>query len=97
MKVASEEIKRADEAIARLDAQLQDFMLSIPNLPHPSVPQGDDANCNVEVRRWGSPPKFDFAPKPHWEIGERAGILDLARAAKMSERVFALSRRRSRL
>ena len=92
MKVASEEIKRADEEIARLDAQLQDFMLSIPNLPHPSVPQGHDANCNVEVRRWGSPPKFDFAPKPHWEIGERAGILDLARAAKIAGARFALYR-----
>jgi seryl-tRNA synthetase len=92
MKVASEEIKRADEEIARLDAQLQDFMLSIPNLPHPSVPQGRDATCNVEVRRWGSPPKFDFAPKPHWEIGERAGILDLARAAKIAGARFALYR-----
>ena len=92
MKAASEEIKRADEEIARLDAQLQDFMLSIPNLPHPSVPQGHDANCNVEVRRWGSPPKFDFAPKPHWEIGERAGILDLARAAKIAGARFALYR-----
>jgi seryl-tRNA synthetase len=92
MKAASEEIKRADEEIGRLDAQLQDFMLSIPNLPHPSVPQGHDATCNVEVRRWGSPPKFDFAPKPHWEIGERAGILDLARAAKIAGARFALYR-----
>ena len=92
MKAASEEIKRADEEIARLDARLQDFMLSIPNLPHPSVPQGHDANCNLEVRRWGSPPKFDFAPKPHWEVGERAGILDLARAAKIAGTRFALYR-----
>ena len=63
-----------------------------PNLPHPSVPQGHDAQCNVEVRRWGSPPKFDFAPKPHWEVGERAGILDLARAAKIAGARFALYR-----
>jgi seryl-tRNA synthetase len=90
MKAASEEIKRGDEEISRLDAQLQDFMLSIPNLPHPSVPTGHDAKCNVEVRRWGSPPKFDFAPKPHWEVGERAGILDLARAAKIAGARFAL-------
>jgi seryl-tRNA synthetase len=92
MKAASEEIKRGDEEIARLDPQLQDFMLSMPNLPHPSVPQGHDAQCNVEVRRWGSPPKFDFAPKPHWEVGERAGILDLARAAKIAGARFALYR-----
>ena len=92
MKAASEEIKRGDEEIARLDPQLQDFMLSIPNLPHSSVPQGHDAKCNVEVRRWGTPPKFDFAPKPHWEVGERAGILDLARAAKIAGARFALYR-----
>lgn len=92
MKTASEEIKRGDEEIARLDPQLQDFMLSMPNLPHASVPQGHDAKCNVEVRRWGSPPKFDFAPKPHWEVGERAGILDLARAAKIAGARFALYR-----
>jgi seryl-tRNA synthetase len=92
MKAASEEIKRGDEEIARLDPQLQDFMLSMPNLPHPSVPQGHDAQCNVEVRRWGSPPKFDFAPKPHWEVGEHAGILDLARAAKIAGARFALYR-----
>ncbi len=92
MKAASEEIKRGDEEIACLDPQLQDFMLSMPNLPHSSVPQGHDAQCNVEVRRWGSPPKFDFAPKPHWEVGERAGILDLARAAKIAGARFALYR-----
>jgi len=92
MKQASEEIKRGDEEIAGLDAPLQDFMLSVPNLPHASVPLGHDAKCNVEVRRWGNPPQFDFAPKPHWEVGERAGILDLARAAKITGARFALYR-----
>ncbi|PYU21499.1 MAG: serine--tRNA ligase [Acidobacteria bacterium] len=92
MKRASEEIKRADEEIARFDVQLQEFMLSVPNLPHASVPVGHDATCNVEVRRWGSPPQFGFVPKPHWEVGEHAGILDLARAAKISGARFALYR-----
>ena len=92
MKRAAEEIKRGDEEIARLDAQLQEFMLSVPNLPHSSVPIGHDAASNVEVRRWGSPPKFDFTPRPHWEAGERAGILDLARAAKIAGARFALYR-----
>jgi seryl-tRNA synthetase len=92
MKRASDEIKTADEEIARLDAQLQDFMLSVPNLPHASVPVGHDARCNVEVRRWGSPPQFDFAPKSHWEVGERAGILDLERATKIAASRFALYR-----
>ena len=92
MKYASEEIKRADEEIARLDSRLEVFMLSVPNLPHASVPIGYDATCNVEVRRWGSPPQFGFLPKPHWEVGQRAGILDLARAAKISGARFALYR-----
>src|SRR2546430_5796728 len=56
MKRASEEIKRADEEIARMDTQLQEFMLSVPNLPHASVPIGHDARCHGEVLRSGSPP-----------------------------------------
>jgi seryl-tRNA synthetase len=92
MKRVSDEIKRADGEITQLDAQLQQFMLSVPNLPHSSVPVGHDASANVEIRRWGSPPKFDFTPKPHWEVGERAGILDLARAAKISGARFAVYR-----
>ena len=85
MKRVSDEVKRADEEITRLDAQSQDFMLSVPNLPHASVPIGHDARSNVEVRRWGRPPQFDFAPKPHWDVGERAGILDLEREHAMEK------------
>ena len=92
MKRASEEIKRGDEEIARFDSQLQDFMLSVPNLPHSSVPIGHDAKSNLEIRRWGTPPKFDFPPRPHWEVGERASILDLGRAAKIAGARFALYR-----
>ena len=92
MKQVSEEIKRADEQIAAFDARLQDFMLSVPNLPHSSVPAGSDASANIEVRRWGAPPQFDFPPRPHWEVGERAGILDLPRAAKIAGARFALYR-----
>ncbi|MGH9792017.1 MAG: serine--tRNA ligase, partial [Candidatus Acidiferrales bacterium] len=90
MKNASDTIKRQDSRIAELDQRLRDFMLTVPNLPHSSVPAGHSAADNVEVRRWGQPPKIDFTPKPHWEVGERAGILDLARAAKMSGARFAL-------
>lgn len=90
MKRVSDEIKRADERVGALDAQLRDFMLTVPNLPHSSVPVGHGAADNKEVRRWGAPPKFDFAPKPHWEIGEAAGILDLAAAAKMTGARFAV-------
>jgi seryl-tRNA synthetase len=92
MKQVSEEIKLADERIAELDAKLSDFMLTVPNRPHGSVPVGHDSAANVEVRRWGAPPKFDFKPRPHWEIAESAGILDFQRAAKMAGTRFAVYR-----
>jgi seryl-tRNA synthetase len=90
MKEVSERIKQADERIAQLDASFRDFLLTIPNLPHRSVPLGKSAADNVEVRRWGAPPKFDFVPRPHWEVGERAGILDLPAAAKIAGARFAV-------
>jgi len=92
MKRVSEEIKQDDERIAQLDERLREFLLTIPNIPHASVPVGASAEDNVEVRRWGAPPKFDFPPRPHWEVGERAGILDLPRAAKIAGTRFALYR-----
>ena len=92
MKQVSEEIKRADERIAELEAKLSDFMLTVPNRPHSSVPVGHDAAANVEARRWGAPPKFDFTPRPHWEIAESAGILDFQRAAKIAGTRFAVYR-----
>jgi seryl-tRNA synthetase len=90
MKTVSDEIKRGDERIAELDERLKQFLLTIPNIPHASVPVGKGAADNVEVRRWGTPPKFDFAPKPHWEIGEGAGILDFAAAIKIAGSRFAV-------
>jgi seryl-tRNA synthetase len=90
MKQVSERIKQGDERIAQLDATQRDFLLTIPNVPHSSVPLGHGAEGNVEVRRWGTPPKFDFTPKPHWEVGERAGILDLAEATKITGARFAV-------
>ena len=90
MKEVSEEIKRYDERIDGLDERLRQFLLTVPNIPHPSVPVGTSAAGNVEVRRWGTPPKFDFSPRPHWEIGERAGILDFEAAAKMSGSRFVV-------
>jgi seryl-tRNA synthetase len=90
MKIVSDEIKRADERTTILDAQLADFMLTVPNRPHSSVPVGHDASANIEVRRWGAPPKFDFKPRPHWEIAEGAGIIDFQRAAKIAGTRFAV-------
>src|SRR2546421_529586 len=91
MKQVSERIKQSDERIAELDATQRELLLTIPNIPHSSVPVGTSAADNKEVRRWGAPSKFDFAPKPHWEVGERAGILDLAVATKITGARFAVS------
>jgi seryl-tRNA synthetase len=90
MKGVSDEIRHADERINELDEQLRQFLLVVPNMPHPSVPRGKSAADNVEVRRRGAPPKFDFAPRPHWDIGEGAGILDFAAAVKMTGARFAV-------
>lgn len=90
MKQVSEQIKLSDERIAELDAKQHELLLIIPNIPHASVPTGHGAEDNVEVRRWGTLPIFDFQPKPHWEVGERAGILDLPAAAKVTGARFAV-------
>ncbi len=90
MKQVSERIKQSDERIAALDARQRELLLTIPNVPHSSVPVGSSAADNKEVRCWGTPPKFHFQPKPHWEVGERAGILDLEAAAKITGARFAV-------
>ena len=82
--------EKHEKDAAEYEAQLRAALAQIPNLPHPSVPVGHSSEENVEVRRWGTPPKFDFTPKPHWELGESLGILDLGRAAKLSGARFAV-------
>jgi len=90
MQKLSHKIGAFDEEAATLDARLREQLLSIPNIPHPSVPIGDSPEKNQEIRRWGEPQKFAFQPKPHWELGEGLGILDLKRAAKIAGARFAL-------
>lgn len=90
MKQLSEKIKQVDERVGELDAKQREFLLTIPNIPDKSVPYGTGSDGNQEVRRWGTPPKFDFQPKPHWEVGERAGILDLEAAARITGARFAV-------
>jgi len=90
MKQVSERIKQVDERIAELDVQQRELLLTIPNVPHQSVPYGQGAEGNVEVRRWGTAPQFDFQPKPHWEVGEKAGILDLEAATRITGARFAV-------
>jgi seryl-tRNA synthetase len=85
-------IGQAEAPLAEAEKQLEEALLVIPNLPHQSVPLGTGAQDNREVRRWGKIPQFDFTPKNHWVIGEELGILDFARAAKISGSRFALYR-----
>src|SRR5258705_10848214 len=92
MRRVSDEIKMASERAEVLDARLMEFMLTVPTRPHSSVPVGHVVSDNVEVRRWGAPPKFDFTPRPHWEIAEGAGILDFQRATKIAGTRFAVYR-----
>jgi len=85
-----EEIQTREKAAADLDARLQEILAGIPNMPHESVPVGHSAEGNVEVRRWGAPPKFDFTPKAHWDLGAELGVLDLERAVKVTGARFAV-------
>ncbi len=86
----SEAIRIGEGPLASIEARFEKFMLTVPNLPESSVPVGRSAADNKEVRRWGDPPKFDFQPKNHWDIGEELGILDFVRAAKIAGARFAL-------
>jgi len=83
MKTLSDRIKDAEESLRAVEERVTELALRIPNVPHASVPLGKGPADNQEVRRWGTPQKFAFAPKPHWEIGETLGILDFERAARM--------------
>ena len=89
-KAMRDQIEELKKEADTEDAAMRDILSGIPNLPQDSVPVGHDEHANVEVRRWGTPPKLGFAPKPHWEIGEQLGVLDLARAAKLSGARFAV-------
>jgi seryl-tRNA synthetase len=87
LKQETEELERS---AARAEEQMRDLLVRIPNLTQDSVPLGKSEAENVEVSRWGQQPAFDFAPKPHWDLGEALGILDFARAAKISGARFAV-------
>jgi seryl-tRNA synthetase len=89
-KELRERISELEKTASDLDARLHEILAGIPNLPHASVPVGHSADDNLEVRRWGAPPTFDFAPKPHWDLGPDLGILDLERAAKLTGARFAV-------
>ena len=89
-KKLSEELKTLNDLVEKTEKALQDFLLIVPNLPHPSVPSGKDSSDNAEVKRWGNIPTFDFEPKAHWDLGEALGVLDFKRAAKITGARFTL-------
>ena len=90
MREVADRIKALDAEIKTADEEISGLLLRIPNLPHASVPDGATAEDNVEVRRWGTPREFGFAPRPHEEIGEALGILDFERAAKLAKSRFTV-------
>ena len=90
MKELSEKIKGYSTKVADAEKALNDFMLTIPNIPNPTVPKGATDEDNVEIRKWGEPTKFDFEPKAHWDIGADLGILDPETAAKISGARFTV-------
>ena len=89
-KKLSDRIDDLDKKLKEVERELIDLALTIPNIPHESVPVGLDDKANVEIRRWGKPREFDFEPLPHWEIGKILDILDQERASKLSGSRFSL-------
>ena len=89
-KQLRERISTLEKTATDLDARLHEILAGIPNMPHASVPVGHSAEENVEVRRWGTAPKFDFTPKAHWDLGADLGILDMERAVKLTGARFAV-------
>jgi len=86
----AERMAGLDERVKELDEKFRGLLASVPNVPHESVPAGADSSANVEIHRWGTPPKFDFEPKAHWDLGPALGILDMERAAKITGARFAV-------
>ena len=92
MRTVSQNIKNLDGELAAVEEELQNFLLTVPNVPHETTPVGVSEADNIEIRRWGTPPEFPFVPKPHWDIGEALGILDFERGAKLTGARFTLYR-----
>lgn len=90
VRAIGDRIRELDERAGNLDSEFRDLLARIPNLPHESVPVGNDERDNQEIRRWGTPPRFSFEPKAHWDLGPELGILDLERAAKVAGARFAV-------
>ncbi len=92
MKRLSDEITALDSQVSEKEAELNDFLMSIPNIPYKDVAPGKDDSANEELRRWGEPRTFDFEPKPHWDIGTELNVLDFDTAAKVTGARFTFYR-----
>jgi seryl-tRNA synthetase len=90
LKELSDEIKGYDESVKVVDVKLRDLLLAIPNTPHPDTPVGTSEDDNLEVKKWMEPTKFDFEPKPHWDLGTDLDILDFERASKIAGARFTV-------
>ena len=90
MREVGDRIKALDADLKTLDERIAALALQLPNLPHPSVPDGKGEDDNVEVRRWGTPRQFAFTPKPHEEVGTALGLLDFERAVKIAKSRFTV-------
>ncbi len=90
MRAVGDQIKELDGKIKQLEEQIQAILLTLPNLPHPSVPIGLKEEENVEIHKWGIPKKYDFEPLAHWDLGELHDVLDFGRAAKITGARFPL-------
>ncbi|MDD4694573.1 MAG: serine--tRNA ligase [Firmicutes bacterium] len=93
MKRLGDEIKELDEKQGLIETQIEELLLGIPNVPHPSIPDGKDDKENVTVNLWGEPTKFTFDPKPHWDIGTDLDILDFDRAGKITGSRFTIMKK----
>lgn len=90
VKAIKEKIKELEDSLKEREKETERILLEIPNIPHDSVPVGKDASFNKVIRFWGEPRKFNFQPKPHWEIGENLKILDFERASKLAGSRFTV-------
>lgn len=90
MKEVNAQIKEFDQKIRSIEEEINSLLLNIPNLPHPSVPEGEDEKANQQVRSWGEPREFSFPAKAHWELGEQLGILQFEWGAKISGARFTV-------
>ena len=90
MREVGDRIKALDAGLKTVDEAIEALLVQVPNLPHPSVPPGKSDEENVEVRRWGTPRRFDFLPRPHEDVGAGLGLLDMDRAAKLAKSRFAV-------